>query len=133
MKNPVIRLLAACLTVSLVSGCSLYSINSGSLLGINVQDLEKARDNGLTKTVSLDYSAAFDKVTGILENKGLTIYQSDRKKQYIVTMGFPKQTDTTRVGIFFDRLPDGGTKITLSSLSSTALEKARTDIFGELD
>ncbi|MFH1665323.1 MAG: hypothetical protein ABIA77_04155, partial [Candidatus Omnitrophota bacterium] len=62
------------------------------------------------------------------ENK-LTVYQSDKKAGYIVIMGFDKQVDTTRVGIFFDKVNDSRTKITLSSLSRSALSKASSIFF----
>jgi hypothetical protein len=48
-------------------------------------------------------------------------------------MGFHKQTDTTRVGVFFNSLSGNETQITLSSLSDTALAKGAAIIFGGLE
>ena len=118
----------------LLSGCSYYSTNiPGSILGINIQDLEKARANGVTATYPLPYATAFNKVTDILKANKLTIYESNRNKKYIVAMGFHKQVDTTRVGIFFAVDGENSTKITLSSLSNTTLPKAENIIFGGLE
>lgn len=130
MKITIALALSVLLTVSFASGCAHYSTNFKSLLGTNISDLEKMRSSGKTETVPLSYSDAFNKVTEILKNNELIIYQSNREKGYIVAMGFPKQTNTTRVGIFFESETDSSTKITLSSLSSTALVKAEGIIFG---
>ncbi len=133
MKNIVKPVSFLFLIIFLLGGCAHYSTDFKALIGTNVRDLEKARADGKKKTFPIPCDTAFDKVTAILENKGLTIFQTNRKKGYIIAMGFPKQTDTTRVGIFFEALPEGGTKITLSSLSSTALAKAVTLVFGGLE
>ncbi len=125
-----VSILLLCAFVS--AGCAHYSTNLGAITGTNIQDLEKARVDGKEKAVALSYDAAFDKVTDILQSNNLTIFEANKEKQYIVAMGFPKQIDTTRVGIFFEPQSDGGTKITLSSLSSTTLAKAEGIIFGEL-
>ena len=122
----------ALVAVFLLGGCAHYSTDFNALLGTNISDLKKARADGKVEIFPLTCDAAFDKVTMILENNRLVIFQANREKRYIVAMGFPKQTDTTRVGIFFESLPDNKTKITLSSLSSTALVKAGALIFGEL-
>jgi len=126
----LVSILLLCAFVS--AGCAHYSTDLGAITGTNIQDLEKARADGKVKTVALSYDAAFDKVTEILKSNNLTIFETNREKQYIVAMGFPKQIDTTRVGIFFESRTDGETKITLSSLSSTTLVKAEGIIFGEL-
>jgi len=102
-------------------------------LGTSHADLEKARAAGIKKEIGLDKAEAFDKVLQVLKENKIDIYQKDLKRGYIIALGFPKQTDTTRVGIFFEPANTNKTTITLSSLSSTALEKANVMIFGELD
>jgi len=111
-----------------LNGCVSYPTFSG-VFGMEVQDLEKAKENGRTKLVALSYDASFDKVLNILKDNKLTTLQVNRKKGYIVAIKFPKQTDTTRVGIFFESKENGSTLITLSSLSTTALDKAESIIF----
>ncbi|MFC1480412.1 hypothetical protein ACFL5Y_03080 [Candidatus Omnitrophota bacterium] len=130
MKNITKTILPLVLASFLFAGCASYNLYS--LAGTNIEDLEAARGQGKNKVFSLSYDTAFSKTTEILKNNGLIIFKSNRGKKYIVAMGFHKQTDTTRVGIFFDPLADGKTEITLSSLSSTALAKAVTIIFGGL-
>jgi len=104
----------------------------GSALAINIQDLEKARAEGKTKVFALGYDEAFERVIKVLQDGGYTVFRSNKDQRYIVAMGFPKQIDTTRVGIFFDPMADGRTKITLSCLSSLCLSKAEAAIFGGL-
>ncbi|MGB2600726.1 MAG: hypothetical protein WBD00_04400 [Candidatus Omnitrophota bacterium] len=130
MKRPV---LLALLFVFLLGGCTTISTDVGTFLGMGPRDLEKAKANGKVKVFSLSYDDAFSKVTAILEANNLKIYQTDRNRGYIVAIGFPRQTDTTRVGIFFESDGDNKTKITLSSLSTTALIKAESIIFGNIE
>ncbi|MFC1643931.1 hypothetical protein ACFL5C_01215 [Candidatus Omnitrophota bacterium] len=130
MKNITKTILPLVLASFLFAGCASFNIYS--LAGTNIEDLEAARAQGKNKVFSLSYDTAFDKTTQILKNNGLTIFESNREKRYIVAIGFHKQTDTTRVGIFFETLADGKTEITLSSLSSTALAKAVPIIFDGL-
>jgi hypothetical protein len=116
----------------LLGGCAHFSSDAGALMGIGIQDLEKARKDGKIETFPIPFSVAFDEVTKILKDAKLTIYESSRKKKYIVAMGFHKQIDTTRVGIFFESISENRTRITLSSLSSSALDKADAVVFGGL-
>jgi hypothetical protein len=97
------------------------------------RDLVKAKADGKVKVIALSYDEAFSKVLSILEANKLKIYQMDEKNGYIVAMGFPRQTNTTRVGIFFESEGDNKTRITLSSLSTTALIKAESIIFGNIE
>jgi len=134
MKNPVsikylIPVLAACL---LCGGCAHYSTDLWAIPGRSIKDLEQVRDQGVTKEVPLPYNEAYDKVLQILRDKKLTIFMEDRGRGYIVAMGFHKQVDTTRVGIFFEQSSETSTTVTLSSLSSTALAKADAIILGNL-
>ncbi|RKY41761.1 MAG: hypothetical protein DRP85_05105 [Candidatus Makaraimicrobium thalassicum] len=134
MKNITNFLLFSLLAVLLSGGCAHYSSDLGAFTGSGIKDLEKAAvgDKGIRneKILPLPYDRAFDRITETLKGNRLTVFQSDRKKRYITVMGFQKQIDTTRVGIFFEPLEDEKTKVTLSSLSSTALSKAETIIFG---
>jgi hypothetical protein len=132
IKKTVILIPALLLTVILSGGCAHYSTDLNAFFGTGVRDLEKARAEGKEKVFPCSYDAAFEKVTEIMKKNKLTIYQSNKKEKYIVAMGFQKQIDTTRVGIFFEPVSDKETRITLSSLSSLALSKAEAIIFGDL-
>ena len=129
MKYIILVVLVAFLT----AGCASGSFNMASIAGLNMQDLETARADGVKKTYPLPYDAAFDDITKILEKNELLVFRASREKKYIVAMGFHQQVDTTRVGIFFKPAPDGATEITLSSLSPTALARAEKIIFEALD
>jgi hypothetical protein len=131
MKKTTGLLLCLSLAVFLSGGCA--SFNFQSLAGINISDLEQARADGKVKVVPLPYDAAFDKVMDIVKKNGLTAFRYNKKRGFIVAIGFPKQETTTRVGIFFEPVDENSTKITLSSLSNTALAKAQSIIFGGLD
>ena len=127
------RVLLALLVVFLCGGCTTISTDVGTFLGMGPRDLEKAKADGKVKVLALSYDEAFSKVISILEANKLKIYQMDRKNGYIVAIGFPRQTNTTRVGIFFEPEGDQKTRITLSSLSTTALIKAESIIFGNIE
>jgi hypothetical protein len=133
MRN-VTRYLIVILFLALsAGGCANLSYDAGAFAGIGIKDLEKAREKGPKKVFRLSYDAAFDRMMGIIKSNGLIAYQSNRKKGYIVVMGFPRQTHTTRVGIFFDDLGDGTTRITLSSLSRSCLIKGESIFFGKIE
>ena len=129
-KNTIILCLV--LSALFVSGCASSKYNLASLAGTNIRDLEAHKDSGITRTFNIPREEAFDKTIVIIKNAGLTVFQNNRKKGYIVAMGFKEQVDTTRVGIFFEPVSETETKITLSSLSSLVLSKAEKIIFGEL-
>ena len=130
MKNLLFLSIALFLLVSAGFASSKY--NLPALAGLNIRDLESAKDHGAARTFDMSRDDAFEKTIGILENERLTVFRSSKKKGYIVAMGFKEQVDTTRVGIFFEAISEASTKVTLSSLSSTALPKAEKIIFGGL-
>ncbi len=130
MKSTFIACLAL---ISLtLSGCASTDYNLTSLAGINVRDLEAAKDQGRSRTFEMGYEDAFNRTIAVLEREKLTTFRSSKRKGYIVAMGFPEQIDTTRVGIFFDAVSENSTEITLSSLSGTAVSKAENIIFSGL-
>lgn len=119
-----------------LAGCSTYSIVTDPIadfIGTGLSDLQKARDKGLTRDYPIPYDEAFDRTVKTLKDDGFVSYQSDKKKGYIVFMGLPKQVNTTRVGVFFESIDANNTRITVSSLSSTALAKAGSIVFGGLE
>lgn len=132
IQKVITSLSALLLTALLLGGCATFLEDIEGVFATEVSDLEKARSSGKTETFPLSFDAAFDKVTDILKKNNLTIYQINRKRKYIIVMGFKKQIDTTRVGVFFEPVSDNETRITLSSLSSMTLPKAEAIIFGGL-
>lgn len=111
------------------SGCSGFNFDLRSLTGNNIKDLERAAEtSGKTKLFTGTYPVVFAKITDMLTSNNITIFQSNEPEKYIVAMGFPKQNDTTRVGIFFEDT-GSGIKVTLSSMSTSALIKAEKMLF----
>lgn len=125
-------LLAALLAVLITTGCSSIQTDIGTFMGQGPRDLQKARSKGSSRLYALSYQDAFEKVESLVKSQNLKIYQIDRDRGYIVVIGLPRQTDTTRVGIFFDTEGEKKTRITLSSLSTSALVKAENMIFGSI-
>ncbi|MBD3426768.1 MAG: hypothetical protein GF409_06015 [Candidatus Omnitrophica bacterium] len=125
-------LLAVLLAALITSGCSSIQTDIGTFMGQGPRDLQKARSKGSSRLYALPYQEAFGNVESLIKSQGLKIYQLDRERGYIVVIGLPRQTDTTRVGIFFDAEGEEKTRITLSSLSSSALVKAENMIFGSI-
>jgi len=133
MANKISSLGAVILLVLTFTLTSCASYNAWSLLGVNIEDIEKVRSEGKTTTVSLSYDEAFARITQIVKDNGLYILVSSKRKGYIIIIDLPQQTNTTRVGIFFESISDGGTKITLSSLSHSALARAEGIIFRNIE
>jgi hypothetical protein len=131
MKN--IILAAVMLSFALYgSGCSA-NYNLRALAGTNVRDLEAAKSSGKTRTFSMSYSDTYDKTLRVLSDNKLTVYGENRNKGLIIAMGFTKQVNTTRVGIFLTSVDESSTQVTISSLSATCLDKAAGVIFGGLE
>ncbi|MBU0684019.1 MAG: hypothetical protein ABIH85_01680 [Candidatus Omnitrophota bacterium] len=135
MTNSYKYIILVSLVLFSLNGCAQFPLsffNPAPLLGLNIQDLKEACADGNEKTVALPYDTAFTTVKNRLENSGLTIYQCNRPKGYIVAIDFPKDVDTTRLGVFFKSIDKDHTSITLSSLSSIVLNKATPMVFDNL-
>ena len=130
MRNIFTLVLA--LSLITIAGCSSSKYNLASLAGTNMRDLESAKDQGAARTFDMSQNNAFEETLTVLNNNKLTVFQADPTKGYIVAMGINEQVNTTRIGIFFESVSTTKTKITLSSLSSLALAKAKKIIFGGL-
>jgi len=128
MKSNSFSISLVIIVVLMLSGCSGLLFDPGSYTGNNIRDLKRAESSGKTKLFTEKYPEAFAKITDTLTSSNITIFQSNETEKYIVAMGFPKQNDTTRVGIFF-KPTASGTKVTLSSLSTSALIKAEKMLF----
>lgn len=114
------------------TGCS-PTYNLRSIAGTNTRDLEQAKISGRTRTFEMSYTETYNKLLHVLDKNKLTVFQEKPKKGLIVFMGIDKQVDTTRIGVFLSPVSETSTEVTLSSLSSTALDKAETLIFRGLN
>ena len=115
------------------SGCASIKEPVSDFFGFGISDLEKARETGLSRVYPLPYDTAFDKAVEAAKACKVTVYKADRKRGVITIMDIPKQVDTTFAGIFVEAVDAANTKITISSLSATALTKAGMIIFGGMD
>ena len=126
--------IAAVLFLSVqASGCASIKESVTDFFGFSISDLEKARENGLTKVYALPYDTAFDKAVEAAKTARVTVYKADRARGVITLMDIPKQVDTTFVGVFLEAVDASNTKITISSLSDLALRKAGMIIFGGIE
>ena len=133
MKHLSLHISIILLIALSLSGCASSVSNiPASLAGINIRDLEGARADGRIETVPLSYDDAYNKVTDIITDNKLVVFRTSKKDQYIVFIGLPKQTNTTRVGVFFKPISDNSTEITVSCLSDTALAKAAALVFSQI-
>lgn len=119
------RQIAPLLVLTLIfSGCASNKHILSSLAGVNWRDLKESRDPAVAIRTSLSYEKAFQKALDTADATGLTVYQKDFDKGFIVVMGLAGQVDTTRVGLFFET-EEQKTVIGLGSLSRSAMKKAR--------
>ena len=131
MKRFSLIIISLILTSSFLAGCS-SNYNLASFGGVNISDLEAAKPQGKSRLFNAPYDYLYDRVLQIVKNNKLYIFRESKPKGYIVVMDFKKQVNTTRVGIFFDSVNESTTRITITTLSPTAIPKATGIIFGEL-
>ena len=115
------------------AGCAQVLEPFKIIWGSSTRALEEARAEALSKTYSCDFDACYDEVLKIAKETKYVVFVNDRLRERIVVLGIPGNVDTTEVGIFFSELKDAAIKIDVSSLSSTAKEKAAHVIFEGLD
>lgn len=130
MKNAILTILVVSFALY-GAGCS-PNYNVRSLAATNYQDLEAAKSSGKTRTINMSYNDTYNKTLQVLEDNLLEVYGENREKGLIIAIGFKKQVNTTRVGIFFTSLSDTSTQVTVTSLSLTCLDKASGIIFSGL-
>ena len=112
---------AAVLAVA-VTGCATNRFWN-DMFEQDVKTLEAAKKTGVSKEVALSKDEAYKKTLEIIASEKFKIFRDRPKENYMIVIGLPKQTNTTQVGVFFEPA-EGKTKVTVTSLSSTALKKA---------
>lgn len=116
----------------ILTGCVSYPDSIGDIMATSHSDLDKPRDTDIAVTFNASKESLFDQVITIMKDNKLIAYQKDKRKDFIIAMGFPKQTNTTQVGIYFKSDKEGVTRVTLTSLSATCLKKAEAIIMMRL-
>ena len=119
--------------MSAVSGCAVVMEPFRILWGSSTRALEQARAQAVSRTYNCDFDACYDAVLKIAKETKYVIFINDRLQERIVVVGIPGNVDTTEVGIFFSEVKKSQVKVDISSLSSTAKEKAAQVIFEGLD
>lgn len=137
MKKNTLCAMALLLIVSL-GGCETFK----KVMGSSVAHLQAARQDAVTMSFDCNFENCFDSVLTLSRNeymgdsligdKPFETFQKDRVRGFLVVMGIEGNIDTTEVGIFFQEIP-GGIRIEVSSLSTSAKEKAAKVIFRELN
>lgn len=137
MKKTLIVTLCAAVVLS-VAGCETFK----KVLGTSTAHLQEARKDAITMSFDCSFADCFDSVLTLSRNeyldealsgeKPFETFQKDRVRGILVVMGIEGNIDTTEVGIFFVELTNG-VRIEVSSLSTSAKEKAAKAIFRELN
>ncbi len=128
-----LAVLLVCIVLPLFSGCALIKEFPKKIWGSSTVALEKARKDGVSYILDLDYKASFNRVLDVLKDMECCVYVKDKRKYLIVAMNFQGESDTTELGIFFIEKTPYSTEIQLSSLSSSLLNYAAKEIFSRLN
>jgi hypothetical protein len=114
-----------------LSGCAMLTEGFKGVAGVSTKILEDERPQAISQVVAVEQQAAFDKTLEILKEKGAYVYSRNRAKGLIAV--YLSETETTPVGIFFTPLPDGKTKLEVSSPSSFGKESIAKKLFSEFN
>jgi hypothetical protein len=129
MKNLSALVLATFIVLTALPGCSSMPSVGSSLAGINIEDLKELKSRGDSKDFALTFRETYELMLKKVYDNGLTPYLKSPDKGYIIVIGFEQQVNTTRIGIFIDSVSETSTRVTLTSKSSTALDRARLIFF----
>lgn len=132
------KFLVLLLVALIATGCETFK----AVLGTSIRHLEEARETALSASYDCDLDECFDAVLSLSRNeamgdplggkKAFEVFSKDRIRSYIVLMGIEGNIETTEVGVFLTPKKKG-VDIDISSLSSSAQERAATAIFNELN
>ena len=131
MKKLSFILAAFFIFSTILTGCSSMSNIGSAIIGTNISGLEELKPYSPTKDFDLSYQDTFALMETKINKNGLHQYLSNPGKGYIIVIGLNQQVNTTRIGIFISSNSDSSTKVTLTSKSSTALDRAQIIFFGE--
>jgi hypothetical protein len=114
-------------------GCGSTPGIGASLAGINIEDLKALQPSSPSKAFDLTYQETYDLMLKKVYDNSLFPYMQSQKEGYIIVIGLKKQVNTTRVGIFIKSVSETATRVTLTSKSSTALDKAQLIFFDKTE
>ncbi len=122
------------------SGCAGLRDIPRKIWGSSTTTLERARTRARRANFTVSPEGCFDEVLKLTHpmneaaspSSPLELFLKDRRRRIIVVMGVPGNIDTTEAGIFFVPLPEGGTRVEVSSLSSQARDTVADLVFERL-
>jgi hypothetical protein len=94
-------------------------------LAISTKEIENVRDEAIVRIVDSDYSNCYKKVEDKLSSIGSYIYA---KRRNLIAVYISKE-DTTPVGVFFKRIDDTKTELSIASPAEDTKEYLALEIF----
>lgn len=151
------RLIILILSSIYIFGCAWVADFPRTMWGSSVRVLSDRRSEAETQTFSCSKEISFEIVKGMTFPYGAVkkdseddeegdgegdggdedggkflLFAKDPKMNYLIIMGVPDAVNTTEVGVFFDEVESGQTKVDISSLSSRAKKTVAGIIFTKL-
>ena len=135
----IISILIYISILTYLPGCTWLTDSPRTFWGSSVRVLSGLREQGDSAEFQCLKDACFEAVLGLTAPFGsadasekFVLFAKDAQQNYLIIMGITDSVDTTEVGIFFDALPDGRTRVGISSLSSRARHTASQAVFERL-
>ena len=126
-----IRLYFVLLLVFALTGCATVKEGIKCVVGVSTKCLETTRKDAIKKTFNLDYATCESRTRDILKKTNAYIYAEDKAQDLIAV--YVSTTDTTPVGIFFDKIDANNTEIEISGPSSDANEIMSKRVFNAIE
>lgn len=124
------RILFFVLCVLNFTGCAMAIEGAKGFAGISTKVLEEKRGEAIIDSFDYDDEDCYNKAKAILLDMGAYIYSQDAKRKMLGI--YLSQTDTTPVGLFFQRIDATHTRIEVSSPSVSAKEFIAQHLFFRL-
>ena len=135
--NKIIIVIISCIYIS---GCAWVVDFPRTAWGSSIRVLSDKRSDAETQTFSCKKEVCFEIVEALTLPHGVkdenddkfVLFANDPRGRYLIVMDVPGSVNTTEVGIFFDELEAGQTKVDISSLSSRAKQAVAEIVFTKL-
>ena len=108
-----------------LAGCACITEGTRQFLSISTKELENVRGGAIVKIVDYDYSSCYKKVEEVFAAIGSYIYV---KREDLIAVYISK-TDTTPAGVFFRRIDEQRTELSIASPAKDTKEYLAEQIF----
>jgi hypothetical protein len=115
----------------LIIGCVGPKEAMKGFLGVSTRELELARKDAVKKSFDINYDLCNAKTLELLNKIKASVYAKDIKNGMIAI--YVSETDTTSVGIFFNKLSAGRTEIEVTSRSTYFKNMISQKLFAALE